>query len=132
MITKALDTEKHSQFINITKLVQQAVVESGIKSGIVNVFVPHTTAGTTINENSDPDVTHDLLTSLARSFPWEHEDYRHNEGNTAAHIKASLVGNSTQVIAEHGRLQLGTWQGIYFCEFDGPRKRQVWIKVVGV
>jgi len=132
MIIKALDTDKHSQFINITNLVQQAVLESGIQSGVVNVFVPHTTAGTTINENSDPDVTRDLLNSLERSFPWEHKDYRHDEGNTAAHMKASLMGNSTQVIVEHGRLQLGTWQGIYFCEFDGPRKRQVWIQAVSL
>ncbi len=132
MIIKTLETEKHSQFINITKMVQQAVMESDLQSGTVTVFVPHTTAGTTINENSDPDVCRDLLNGLERSFPWEHEDYQHAEGNTAAHMKASMMGNSTQVIVEHGLLQLGTWQGIYFCEFDGPRNRQVWIKIVGV
>ncbi len=131
MITKSLTTEKHSQFINITPMVIEALAESGIKSGILTVFVSHTTAGVTINENADPDVTHDLLNILERLVPWEHPDYKHFEGNTAAHLKSSLMGNSTQVIVEEGHLQLGTWQGIYFCEFDGPRKRKIRVKVVG-
>ncbi len=130
MITKNLSTDKHSQFVNISGLVQQAVSESGIKSGIVTVFVSHTTAGITINENADPDVTRDLTNILDRLVPWDHPDYRHAEGNTAAHMKASLMGNSTQVIIEQGRLQLGIWQGIYFCEFDGPRQRKVMLKIV--
>lgn len=131
MIVKTLATNDHSQFLNITGLIQEAVTESGIKSGIATVFVSHTTAGITINENADPDVTRDLLNILDRSIPWDHEDYKHSEGNTAAHMKASLLGNSSQIIVEHGRLILGTWQGVYFCEFDGPRQRKVMIQVLG-
>lgn len=131
MIIKAVTTDTHSQFINITSLVAKAVTESKINSGIVTVFVSHTTAGITINENTDPDVTGDMETILNRLVPWDSPDYKHNEGNTAAHMKASLIGNSIQVIVEHGKLQLGTWQGIYFCEFDGPRHRNVWIKMLG-
>lgn len=130
MITKTLATQDHSQFVNITSLVQEALAESGVQSGILTVFVSHTTAGITINENADPDVTRDLINILERTYPWDHPDYRHAEGNTAAHVKASLMGNSTQIIVERGRLQLGTWQGIYFCEFDGPRQRKVLIKVI--
>ncbi|MBT4033143.1 MAG: YjbQ family protein [Candidatus Marinimicrobia bacterium] len=130
MITKSLSTTQHSQFLNITPLVMEALAESGVKSGILTVFVSHTTAGVTINENADPDVTRDLLNILDRSFPWDHPDYKHYEGNTAAHMKASLMGNSTQIIVEEGRLQLGTWQGIYFCEFDGPRERKIRVKVL--
>jgi len=131
MITKALSTTEHSQFLNITTLVMEALAESGVKSGILTVFVSHTTAGITINENADPDVTRDMLNILDRTIPWEHPDYKHFEGNTAAHMKTSLMGNSTQIIIEEGRLQLGTWQGIYFCEFDGPRQRKIRVKVVG-
>ncbi len=131
MIVKSVATSEHSQFINITDLVAKAVTESGVKSGVVTIFVSHTTAGITINENTDPDVRHDLLHILDKIVPWESPDYKHNEGNTAAHMKASLVGNSAQVIVEHGLMQLGVWQGIYFCEFDGPRQRKVWIKVLG-
>lgn len=131
MITKSLSTTSHSEFVNITSLVIEALEESGIKSGILTVFVSHTTAGITINENADPDVTRDMLNILDRTIPWNDADYKHFEGNTAAHMKASLMGNSTQVIVEEGRLQLGTWQGIYFCEFDGPRERKIRIKVVG-
>ena len=129
MITKSVATSKHSQFINITRLVEEAIHESEIKSGVATIFVSHTTAGITINENADPDVTRDMLNILERMVPWEHPDYRHFEGNTAAHMKASMMGNSTQIILEDGRLQLGTWQGIYFCEFDGPRQRKVGIKI---
>jgi len=131
MITKSLNTTQHSQFVNITPLAIQALEESGLKSGILTVFVSHTTAGITINENADPDVTRDLLGILDRLVPWEHPEYKHAEGNTAAHMKASLMGNSVQIIVEKGCLQLGTWQGIYFCEFDGPRQRKVRFKVVG-
>ena len=90
------------------------------------MFVPHTTAGVTINENADPDVVRDLTTALDRLVPWR-GDYRHGEGNSAAHIKASLMGSSVRVLVSAGRLQLGTWQGVFFCEFDGPRQRTVWI-----
>lgn len=131
MIVKSVTTHEQSQFINITDLVSKAVAESGVQSGVATVFVSHTTAGITINENTDPDVTHDLLNILDRMVPWDHPDYKHSEGNTAAHMKASLVGSSVDVIVEHGHIQLGTWQGIYFCEFDGPRQRKVWIKVLG-
>ena len=130
MITKSLSTSKHSQFLNITSLVMEALTESGVKSGILTVFVSHTTAGVTINENADPDVTRDMLNILDRNIPWDHPDYKHSEGNTAAHLKASLMGNSTQIIVEEGRLQLGIWQGIYFCEFDGPRERKIRVKVI--
>lgn len=131
MITKTLSTDEHSQFVNITPLVMEALKQSGVRSGILTVFVSHTTAGITINENADPDVRRDMLTILDRAVPWEHPDYKHAEGNTAAHMKASLMGNSAQIIVEEGRLQLGTWQGIYFCEFDGPRNRKIRVKVVG-
>lgn len=131
MITKSVPTSKHSQFVNITHLVEDAIRESNIQSGVATVFVSHTTAGITINENADPAVTRDLLNIMDRMVPWDEPDYRHFEGNTAAHMKASMMGNSTQVIVEDGRLQLGTWQGIYFCEFDGPRQRKIGIKVIG-
>ncbi|MCF6237254.1 MAG: secondary thiamine-phosphate synthase enzyme YjbQ [Candidatus Marinimicrobia bacterium] len=131
MITKSIATNKHSQLLNITRLVEEAVDESRISSGVATIFVSHTTAGITINENADPDVTRDMLNLLERMVPWSDPDYRHFEGNTAAHMKASMLGNSTQVIIENGQLQLGTWQGIYFCEFDGPRQRKVLIKILG-
>jgi len=127
---RPVPTSSHSQFVNITGLVRDAVVESGVRSGVVTVFVSHTTAGITINENADPDVTRDLLYVLDDKIPWDDPQYRHFEGNTAAHMKASMMGNSTQVIIEDGRLLLGTWQGIYFCEFDGPRQRKVHIKIL--
>lgn len=121
-------TGQHTEFIDITAAVQKAVVESGTLSGIVTVFVPHTTAGVTINENADPDVTTDMAAALEKIVPWK-AGYRHCEGNSAAHVKASMMGPSLQVIVESGRLKLGTWQSIYFCEFDGPRNRKTWVKV---
>ena len=124
-----ISTSRSAEMRNITREVQAAVTESGIKSGICTVFVPHTTAGVTINENADPDVVHDILTELDKIVPLR-DGYRHMEGNSAAHIKAGLFGFSQQVIVENGRLVLGTWQGIYFCEFDGPRQRQVYVKVI--
>lgn len=120
-------TEEHTQFVNITREVQAAVSELAIKNGIATVFIPHTTAGVTINENADPDVTADIEASLERTVPWQAK-YRHSEGNAAAHVKASMMGSSVQVIVKEGRLQLGIWQSIYFCEFDGPRLRNVWIQ----
>ncbi len=112
--------------MNITEQVRSVVRDMGLENGIVTVFVPHTTAGVTINENADPDVTHDMGCALDRAVPWE-AGYRHCEGNSAAHVKASLMGSSVQVILEAGRMQLGTWQGIFFCEFDGPRSRKVYV-----
>ena len=131
MIQIPVKTSEHSQFINITKLVQQAVDKTRLQSGVVTVFNPHTTAGITINENADPDVTRDMQYVLDKRFPWKDAEYRHAEGNTAAHVKASIMGQSVQVIVEHGKLQLGTWQAIYFCEFDGPRERKIWVKELG-
>ncbi len=123
-----VSTQSHSQMIDITRRVSEAVTESGIKAGVCYVFVPHTTAGVTINENADPSVVTDILKETGEIIPWEN-GYKHIEGNSAAHIKASLMGFSQVVFVENGRLVLGTWQGIYFCEFDGPRNRKVLIKM---
>jgi len=110
-------------FYDITGEVQDAVREAGLNHGIAVVYCPHTTAAITINENADPDVVHDLLLGLDRAFP-DHPEFRHCEGNSAAHLKSSAIGASETAIVIGGRLQLGTWQGIYFCEFDGPRQRK--------
>jgi len=122
-------TTAHCQFLNIDRQVQRAVDEANIKDGVCVVFVPHTTAGITINENADPDVVADMKTILERVVPWE-GGYAHAEGNAAAHVKASMMGASRQVIIKGGRIQLGTWQSLYFCEFDGPRSRKVWVQVL--
>ncbi len=119
-------TSARTEFVDITSRVQDAVAATGVEDGVCTVFVPHTTAGVTINENADPSVTRDILKELNKIVPFEN-DYTHMEGNSAAHIKSSLVGCSSTVIVRSGRLALGTWQGIYFCEFDGPRSRQVWV-----
>ncbi len=117
-------------FYDITPQVRQALEASGADSGACLVYCPHTTAGITINENADPDVVADLLFALDRAFP-EHREYRHVEGNSAAHLKSSCMGCSAMVPVEQGKLALGTWQGIYFCEFDGPRRRKFTVKVMG-
>jgi secondary thiamine-phosphate synthase enzyme len=122
-----VQSKSRTDFIDITSAVQQFATGKEMKDGLVTVFIPHTTAGITINENADPDVTADLETVLDRMVPWS-EGYRHSEGNTAAHVKAILTGSSVQVIVQNGKLRLGTWQSIYFCEFDGPRTRTVWLK----
>ncbi|HHW47310.1 MAG TPA: YjbQ family protein [Clostridiaceae bacterium] len=122
-------TTKPQEFVNITGLVSKAVSESGVKDGLAIVFVPHTTAGVTINENADPDVVEDILSGLNKAFPVK-GNYMHIEGNSHAHIKASLMGSSCSIIIENGKLKLGTWQGVYFCEFDGPRNRKVYIKIM--
>lgn len=116
-------------FYNITSSVSLAVKESGIKNGICVVFCPHTTAGITINENADPDVVDDLLFALDKTYP-DRPEFKHMEGNSAAHMKASFMGSSATVIIENGRLLLGIWQGIYFTEFDGPRSRKYMVKVM--
>ena len=126
MHTLSVRTRSRTEFCDITRDVAAAAKALGIEDGVVTVFVPHTTAGVTINENADPDVTADMAMVLDRIVPWE-GGYRHAEGNTAAHVKAGMMGSSVQVIVSGGQLQLGTWQGIYFCEFDGPRTRKVWI-----
>jgi secondary thiamine-phosphate synthase enzyme len=121
-----IETRSRTQFVPVTDLVQAAVRDLGIREGAVTVFVPHTTAGVTINENADPDVVADMAMALDRMVPWN-AGYAHDEGNAAAHMKASLMGSSVRVLVEDGRLCLGTWQGIWFCEFDGPRTRNVWV-----
>jgi len=124
-----IKTNTRNSMIDITSRVQGIVSNSGISDGMCIVFVPHTTAGVTINENADPDVTSDILKELNKIVPFD-DGYDHCEGNSAAHIKASMLGFSQTVIVENGRLVLGTWQGIYFCEFDGPRNRKVYVKLV--
>lgn len=121
---------RQSEMANITKQVQQALAESGVQNGICVVYCPHTTAGITINENADPDVVHDLLLALEDIYP-DRRDFRHAEGNSAAHRKALAAGASASIPVHEGRLVLGTWQGIYFCEFDGPRNRRFMVQVVG-
>ena len=116
------------QFIEITSEVNKAVRAAGVSQGLCTVFVPHTTAGVTINENADPSVVRDVLMELEKTVPFD-DHYVHREGNSAAHIKASLMGSAVQIIVDAGRLSLGTWQGVYFCEFDGPRRRSVQVQV---
>lgn len=124
----SIKTTKEDDFINITNLVEESVNESKIQNGTALIFSPHTTAGITINENADPDVVRDILVTLDKLFP-KAGDYRHTEGNSHAHLKTAYTGSSTTVIVENGKLKLGIWQGIYFCEFDGPRNRKVYIKI---
>ena len=121
-------TGRKTEFIDLTARIQQVVAESGIAEGLCHVFVPHTTAGVTINENADPSVTADILMVLNKVIS-DRESYRHAEGNSPAHIKATLTGPQLSVFVSQGRLLLGTWQGIYFCEFDGPRHRRVYVKI---
>ena len=121
---------QREDFYNVTPQVREAVIKSGVMSGIAIVYCPHTTAGMTINENADPDVVHDLLIGLDKAFP-DRSDFRHAEGNSTAHLKASSMGSSVTVIIENGKPLLGTWQGVYFCEFDPPRSRKFYVKVLG-
>jgi secondary thiamine-phosphate synthase enzyme len=128
---KVLDlrTNARTQFVDITARVIEAVSLSGVSEGIAVVYCPHTTAGITINESADPSVVGDILEKLSQLAP-EHDGYRHAEGNSDAHIKASLVGSSATVIIHASKLVLGTWQGIFFCEFDGPRSRKFMVKII--
>ncbi len=126
----AVSTSSRSQFLNITGRVEDELSKSNVKSGICHLYMPHTTAGLTINENADPDVTIDLLNILKMLVPLN-GNYRHAEGNSDAHLKASLMGFSLMIPIIDGRLALGTWQGIYFCEFDGPRQRKLLIGITG-
>ena len=129
MQTFHVRTSTQTEFIDITRSVQEAVKKIGVEDGICIIFIPHTTAGVTINENADPSVIHDILMELNKFVPVK-DQYHHLEGNSPAHIKSSLVGCSEIVFVESGRLALGTWQGIFFCEFDGPRDRKVHVKVI--
>ena len=132
MFTKSYDikTPDRDALLDITDKVQKAVSDFGVKEGIVYIFVPHTTAGVTINENADPSVIHDTLAALDRAVPWSSPDYRHGEGNSAAHVKSSLVGCSACLPVMDGKLTLGTWQGVFFCEFDGPRHRRFSVSIL--
>ena len=126
-----LQTPGHDVLVDITEQVARAVKESGLAEGLVTVYCPHTTAAITINENADRDVVHDILAQLNKMVPWRQEFYDHNEGNSAAHVKSSLFGCSETIPVVGGRMALGTWQGIFFCEFDGPRRRRYLVTVVG-
>ena len=123
-------TVHQSEFIDITRKIESAVRQERVSSGVCHLFVPHTTAGLTVNENADPSVRRDILNSLSGLIPRD-AGYEHSEGNSDAHIKSSIVGNAKTLFIENGHLKLGTWQGVFFCEFDGPRRREVWIKIEG-
>jgi secondary thiamine-phosphate synthase enzyme len=123
-------TRAKEEFVDLTAEVGRVAAASGVASGVCVVTVPHTTAGITVNENADPDVRADLLMTLRRIVP-DTLPYAHAEGNSPAHVKSALVGSSVSLIVEDGRLRLGTWQGVFFCEFDGPRTRKVWVQVIG-
>lgn len=125
----SVSTSSRSQLVDITTQLQKIVAESGVNDGLCVLWVPHTTAAITINENADPSVARDILMELDKRIPWE-DGYQHSEGNSAAHVKSTLVGCEKTLIIKDGKLALGTWQGIYFCEFDGPRKRQVWVRLI--
>ena len=122
-------TGSRTEMVDITARIQAAVSTSGVTQGLCMVYVPHTTAGVTINESADPSVKRDIMMVLNQVIPWE-ADYRHLEGNSPAHVKASLIGASETLIIKNSTLVLGTWQGIFFCEFDGPRSRKVHIKLI--
>ena len=130
MITLDVESRRQTEMLDITGEVRRAIRQTGIDSGFAVLFVPHTTASVTINENADPDVVRDILMELNKIVPFD-DHYRHAEGNSAAHLKSSLVGTSETLLIEKGEPVLGTWQGIYFCEFDGPRRRKLHIQVLG-
>ena len=130
LMTLSVRTAKRSEMIDVTDRVRQVAAARSLKDGMLIVYVPHTTAAVTINENADPDVKSDMLTKLETLVPRHEPYYRHDEGNSDSHVKTSLVGNSVTVLVEDGQLVLGRWQGIYFCEFDGPRQRDLFVKAV--
>jgi secondary thiamine-phosphate synthase enzyme len=127
MLSFSVRTQSRTQFFDITHQVQSALAKMNFDRGIATIFIPHTTAGITINENADPDVVSDMANALDKAVPWN-ANYQHSEGNAAAHVKASMMGSSVSVFVEKGLLQLGTWQAIYLCEFDGPRTRSIWVE----
>jgi secondary thiamine-phosphate synthase enzyme len=130
IIQETLHTQSRQQIVDLTGLVQGHITRNKVPEGMAVIYVPHTTAAVTINENFDPDVKHDLLEKLAALVPKNESYYDHDEGNSDSHVKTALVGNSATLLIEHGKLLLGRWQGIYFCEFDGPRERRVMVKIV--
>ena len=129
MVRLPIKTNAQTELIDVTALVQEQVTASGQKEGLCVVFVPHTTAAVTINESADPAVKQDILMVLNKVIPWK-EAYRHMEGNSPAHLKTSIIGSSETVVVANGRLVLGTWQGIFFCEFDGPRTRKLDVRMI--
>ncbi len=129
MVQLSLSTSRKEEFIDITGRIRTLIRESGVKSGLAVVFCPHTTCALTINEHADPDVRADIMMALRKFVP-ENIPYAHTEGNSPAHIKSSLLGNSLTLLVEDGDLVLGTWQGIFLCEFDGPRRRQIWVRII--
>ncbi|MEX0745201.1 MAG: secondary thiamine-phosphate synthase enzyme YjbQ [Phycisphaeraceae bacterium] len=122
-------THHRDEMIDVTSEVREAVRGASVREGWAIAYVPHTTAGVTINENADPDVVHDMLAQLDKMVPWSQPFYRHGEGNSASHVKASMMGSSVTVLVREGELVLGTWQGVWFCEFDGPRTRKLHVAV---
>jgi secondary thiamine-phosphate synthase enzyme len=128
--TFTIQTHQRDEMYEITSSLQAYLEEQRVEDGVMYVYCPHTTAGITINENADPDVVKDMLMRLDEVYPWEHPKYRHGEGNSASHLKASTVGASQVILIQNGELFLGKWQGIYFCEFDGPRKRNYHVKII--
>jgi secondary thiamine-phosphate synthase enzyme len=129
MIELSVSTKARNDFVEITDKIRDIVKKEGWTDGVLYIHIPHTTAGITINEHADPSVVHDIITQLDKKIPWR-DGYDHSEGNSAAHIKCSLTGSSTYIFIENGRLLLGTWQGVFFAEFDGPRNRKVWLKFI--
>jgi secondary thiamine-phosphate synthase enzyme len=126
----SVGTNKRNELVDITDKIQDSIDKSGIKDGSVIVFCPHTTAAITINENADPDVVHDILLTLSELVPQHRSGYQHSEGNSDSHVKSSIIGCSETVLISDGKMKLGTWQGIYFCEFDGPRSRTVNVQII--
>jgi secondary thiamine-phosphate synthase enzyme len=124
--TLSISTVRRTQFVSITSKITEVIASKGFQDGVLTIFVPHTTAGVTINENADPDVARDMELFSDQLVPQSNR-FRHSEGNSDAHIKSSLYGSSVQVIIRNGKMWLGTWQGIYFCEFDGPRQREIYL-----
>jgi secondary thiamine-phosphate synthase enzyme len=122
-----INSRSHTEFVPLAQILEEVAAKRGWKDGLLHVVIPHTTAGVTIQEGADPDVRRDMAVALEKAVPWESREYRHGEGNSAAHVKASMVGNHLALPLEKGKLRFGTWQMIYFAEFDGPRARRVWV-----
>ncbi|CAI6078956.1 secondary thiamine-phosphate synthase enzyme YjbQ [Cohnella sp. JJ-181] len=130
LYNEKLRTSARDEIVDITRQTAALIARSGVQEGLAIVYCPHTTAGIAINENADPDVKRDVLMRLDEVYPWTHPKYRHGEGNTASHLKAITTGTSQTIVVSGGKLLLGRWQGVYFCEFDGPRDREYYVKVV--
>ena len=130
LVSEQVKTTQRSQIVDVTDVVRRMLKSKNVRDGMAIVYIPHTTAAVTINENYDPDVKHDLLQKLETLVPKQESYYQHDEGNSDSHVKVAMVGNSATILVERGDLVLGRWQGIYFCEFDGPRDREMYVKLV--